>query len=152
MDLLTPLQQYGILGIILSIVLVAIYFMFMYIKRIEARSNNQHVKRETKLMEQADKQRLEFEAFITAREDKLIKVITDSNQTHIRNTETMNEMIKDMAEMFADINAKNNKQHLDLTNTMRSLVIENMNKNQELFIQIVNKNTEALTSFKDQMK
>jgi len=149
MDLLSPLQQYGILGILLTIVLVAIYFMFMYIKRIESRTNIQHIKREKVLTDQLNMQRLEFEAFITAREDKLIQVIKDSNSTHIQSTNNVNNIIKDMAEMFADINDKNNRQHLELSNTMRSLVLDNMNKNQDLFISVVQKNTEALANFKN---
>ena len=148
MEELTPLQNYGLMGTFLSLVLTAIYIMFMYIKKIESRTNQQHIKREKALLEQMNIQRVEFEKFIATREDKLIAVITDSNNTHLQNTNTMNNIIKDMAEMFTDTNAKNNEQHLELSNTMRALVLDHMAKNQDLFISVVNKNTEALTNFK----
>ena len=52
-----------------------------------------------------------------------------------------------MSKTFTDINNKNNEQHLKLTDTMRSLVLDHMSKNQDLFMTVVRDNTQALTKF-----
>ena len=51
-DQLSALQEYGVLGLVLSIVLIALYVLFIYIKKIESRTNDQHIKREKHLMDQ----------------------------------------------------------------------------------------------------
>lgn len=148
MEKLTALQEYGILGTFLVLVLGALAILFKYINKIEARTNNEHIKREKDLQMQITGQRTEFEKFLKEREDKLIGVITDSNKTHIENTKNMNGIIKDMGSMFAEINDKNNKQHLELSGTIRTLVLDHISKSQDLFMNVVVKNTEALSNFK----